>query len=78
MIQNIVPNSLQGNKSGKPGTVPYEVLSFDSNADFEACTEEKDFKKHIIAKFNSYGDATLYAHNLDIAPLRPAVILIRA
>lgn len=78
MIRNIVPSKLQGNKTASPGKTPYEVLSFGSEADFDACTDEKDFKRFVVAKFATYGDATLYAHNLDTAPLKPAVILIRA
>lgn len=76
MIQNIVPRHLQG-KTAKSGKTPYEVLAFYSMVDWDASEDEKHIKKFIVAKFGCYGDATLYAHQLDNSTNPPKIILIR-
>jgi hypothetical protein len=77
MILNLVPSEWQG-KTGKPGTLPFDVIVFNCLADYKSANTERAFKKFIIAKFITYGDAFRYAHQLNTAPNPPYKIIIRA
>lgn len=77
MIRNLVAPTLQG-KSYERGRTPFEVLVFDCAMDYDSAEGEPAMKKFIVAKFSTYGDATRYAHQLDTAPCRPHLIVLRA
>ena len=73
-IIQLVPSKLNG-KSFSSGRTPFEVLLFERREEFDFAETETDFKKHIVAKLSSYGDALLFAQNCAARPAADLIIL---